>query len=72
MAAKAPRMLGGVVGDVSSLDAREDAGVVSGLGESMMSLPDDDYDRFLEMLERSDPQAFRELIERDWGWLRLQ
>ena len=29
-----------------------------------MGLPDEDFDRFLEMLERSDPQAFRELIER--------
>lgn len=30
-------------------------------------MADEDFERFLEMLERSDPQAFRELIERDWG-----
>jgi len=60
------------VGGVSSWEDREEAGIASSFDEGMMALPDDDYDRFLEMLERSDPQAFRELIERDWGRARAQ
>ena len=46
---------------------QEDADAPSGLDTAKMGLPDEDFDRFLEMLERSDPQAFRELIERDWS-----
>ena len=28
----------------------------------------EDLDRFMEMLERSNPRAFRELLEEDPGW----
>ena len=54
------------------MDDREEAGIASSFDEDMMALLGDDYDWFLEMLERSDPQAFRELIERDRDRSRAQ
>ena len=35
-------------------------------------MTDEDFERFLEMLERSNTQAFRELMERDRGWARAR
>ena len=34
-----------------------------------MPFTGEDLDRFMEMLERSNPRAFRELLEEDPGWV---
>lgn len=46
---------------------RDGSGMASDAVPNGLSMADEDFERFLEMLERSNPQAFRELIERDWG-----
>ena len=56
------------MGDGDMQELQEDVEALRATDPVRMSLPDEDFDRFLEMLERSDPHAFRELIERDWGW----
>lgn len=48
--------------------AQDAAGMVSDALPNGLSMADEDFGRFLEMLERSNPQAFRELMERDRGW----
>ena len=47
---------------------RDGSGMPSDAVPNGVAMTDEDFERFLEMLERSNPQAFRELMERDRGW----
>ena len=58
------------MGDDAVQGSREDVETLRDLDTVRMGLPNEDFDRFLEMLERSDPQAFRELVERNTDWAR--
>ena len=42
--------------------------LVSDHDDGGMPFTGEDLDRFMEMLERSNPRAFRELLEEDPGW----